>query len=252
MHLLLKPAFLFLTFPLNAALLFGLSAQWEFSNSINSGAVAERGTGVSCCLLLQLGSQTLGTLQITLMKCCLWDESEGEMLILPCYLPDIINQSQECWSCERVIYTCTWHCACVCVYPPRPVFASWYFIMAQILRLFMKVSAQAVFKYLSCLPPSWKEHNVSFCFLENIRLLCVCECGKVFLNAHQVWWALEMILLHEKPTDCSCCSIILQVAIKIIDKTQLDAVNLEKIYREVQIMKMLDHPHIIKLYQVSL
>ncbi|TRY84880.1 hypothetical protein DNTS_017995 [Danionella cerebrum] len=40
-----------------------------------------------------------------------------------------------------------------------------------------------------------------------------------------------------------------EVAIKIIDKTQLDAVNLEKIYREVQIMKMLDHPHIIKLYQ---
>uniref|UniRef100_A0A672QF08 non-specific serine/threonine protein kinase n=1 Tax=Sinocyclocheilus grahami TaxID=75366 RepID=A0A672QF08_SINGR len=42
----------------------------------------------------------------------------------------------------------------------------------------------------------------------------------------------------------------MHVAIKIIDKTQLDAVNLEKIYREVQIMKMLDHPHIIKLYQV--
>lgn len=42
----------------------------------------------------------------------------------------------------------------------------------------------------------------------------------------------------------------LQVAIKIIDKTQLDAVNLEKIYREVEIMKLLDHPHIIKLYQV--
>ncbi|KAM9318500.1 serine/threonine-protein kinase SIK2 [Pholidichthys leucotaenia] len=41
-----------------------------------------------------------------------------------------------------------------------------------------------------------------------------------------------------------------EVAIKIIDKTQLDAVNLEKTYREVQIMKMLDHPHIIKLYQV--
>ncbi|KAK2532774.1 Sik2 [Columba guinea] len=40
-----------------------------------------------------------------------------------------------------------------------------------------------------------------------------------------------------------------EVAIKIIDKSQLDVVNLEKIYREVQIMKMLDHPHIIKLYQ---
>ncbi|KAG8333396.1 Serine/threonine-protein kinase sik2 [Homalodisca vitripennis] len=40
------------------------------------------------------------------------------------------------------------------------------------------------------------------------------------------------------------------VAIKIIDKSQLDAVNLEKVYREVDIMKQLDHPHIIKLYQV--
>ncbi|XP_022248505.1 serine/threonine-protein kinase SIK2-like isoform X2 [Limulus polyphemus] len=40
------------------------------------------------------------------------------------------------------------------------------------------------------------------------------------------------------------------VAIKIIDKTQLDKVNLEKVYREVQIMKQLSHPNIIKLYQV--
>uniref|UniRef100_A0A7N6FL22 non-specific serine/threonine protein kinase n=1 Tax=Anabas testudineus TaxID=64144 RepID=A0A7N6FL22_ANATE len=41
-----------------------------------------------------------------------------------------------------------------------------------------------------------------------------------------------------------------QVAIKIIDKTRLNPPNLEKIYREVQIMKLLNHPHIIKLYQV--
>ncbi|XP_063301666.1 serine/threonine-protein kinase SIK1 isoform X2 [Pelobates fuscus] len=41
-----------------------------------------------------------------------------------------------------------------------------------------------------------------------------------------------------------------QVAIKIIDKTRLDQSNLEKIYREVQIMKKLRHPHIIRLYQV--
>ncbi|XP_067011544.1 serine/threonine-protein kinase SIK2 isoform X2 [Anabrus simplex] len=41
-----------------------------------------------------------------------------------------------------------------------------------------------------------------------------------------------------------------EVAIKIIDKSQLDAVNLHKVYREVEIMKLLDHPHIIKLYQV--
>ncbi|CAN7979967.1 unnamed protein product, partial [Ixodes pacificus] len=41
-----------------------------------------------------------------------------------------------------------------------------------------------------------------------------------------------------------------QVAIKIIDKTHLDEENLKKIFREVQIMKLLHHPHIIRLYQV--
>lgn len=40
------------------------------------------------------------------------------------------------------------------------------------------------------------------------------------------------------------------MAIKIIDKDQLDESNLAKIYREVQIMKLMDHPNIIKLYQV--
>lgn len=41
-----------------------------------------------------------------------------------------------------------------------------------------------------------------------------------------------------------------EVAIKIIDKSKLDKTNLEKVYREVQVLKLLDHPHIIKLYQV--
>lgn len=41
-----------------------------------------------------------------------------------------------------------------------------------------------------------------------------------------------------------------EVAIKIIDKTRLDEANLKKVYREVAIMKLLSHPHIIKLYQV--
>ncbi|XP_037050148.1 serine/threonine-protein kinase SIK2 isoform X2 [Bradysia coprophila] len=41
-----------------------------------------------------------------------------------------------------------------------------------------------------------------------------------------------------------------EVAIKIIDKSQLDSGNLQKVYREVDIMKRLDHPHIIRLYQV--
>ncbi|XP_071957572.1 serine/threonine-protein kinase SIK3-like isoform X2 [Antedon mediterranea] len=41
-----------------------------------------------------------------------------------------------------------------------------------------------------------------------------------------------------------------KVAIKIIDKTQLDDENKRKIEREVQVMKLLRHPHIIRLYQV--
>ncbi|KAK6325666.1 hypothetical protein J4Q44_G00050080 [Coregonus suidteri] len=41
-----------------------------------------------------------------------------------------------------------------------------------------------------------------------------------------------------------------QVAIKIIDKKRLEPSDLKKIYREVEVMKLLNHPHIIKLYQV--
>ncbi|XP_071476304.1 serine/threonine-protein kinase MARK1-like [Diadema antillarum] len=37
-----------------------------------------------------------------------------------------------------------------------------------------------------------------------------------------------------------------EVAIKIIDKTQLNPGSLQKVYREVKIMKLLDHPNIGK------
>jgi MAP/microtubule affinity-regulating kinase len=40
------------------------------------------------------------------------------------------------------------------------------------------------------------------------------------------------------------------VAIKIVDKTKLDEDNLNKTKREVEVMKKLKHPNIIKLYQV--
>ena len=40
------------------------------------------------------------------------------------------------------------------------------------------------------------------------------------------------------------------MAIKIIDKTQLNPSSLQKLFREVRIMKHLDHPNIVKLYQV--
>ena len=41
-----------------------------------------------------------------------------------------------------------------------------------------------------------------------------------------------------------------EVAIKIIDKTQLNPSSLQKLFREVRIMKCLDHPNIVKLYEV--
>jgi len=41
-----------------------------------------------------------------------------------------------------------------------------------------------------------------------------------------------------------------KVAIKIVDKTRMDPENLKKVKREIDILRKLDHPHIIKLYQV--
>ncbi|XP_067830975.1 MAP/microtubule affinity-regulating kinase 3-like isoform X2 [Heptranchias perlo] len=41
-----------------------------------------------------------------------------------------------------------------------------------------------------------------------------------------------------------------EVAIKIIDKTQLNPTSLQKLYREVKIMKCLNHPNIVKLFEV--
>ena len=43
---------------------------------------------------------------------------------------------------------------------------------------------------------------------------------------------------------------ITQVAIKIIDKSRLDSENRRKVAREVEIMKLLEHPNVIRLYQV--
>jgi serine/threonine protein kinase len=45
-------------------------------------------------------------------------------------------------------------------------------------------------------------------------------------------------------------TIFFQVAVKTIDKTRLDVENRRKVAREVEIMKQLDHPNIIRLFQV--
>ncbi|XP_062850258.1 serine/threonine-protein kinase MARK2 isoform X2 [Trichomycterus rosablanca] len=41
-----------------------------------------------------------------------------------------------------------------------------------------------------------------------------------------------------------------EVAVKIIDKTQLNSTSLQKLFREVRIMKLLNHPNIVKLFEV--
>ncbi|XP_016897372.1 MAP/microtubule affinity-regulating kinase 4 isoform X3 [Cynoglossus semilaevis] len=42
----------------------------------------------------------------------------------------------------------------------------------------------------------------------------------------------------------------MEVAIKIIDKTQLNPTSLQKLFREVRIMKSLNHPNIVRLFEV--
>merc|ERR1719282_1056039 len=41
-----------------------------------------------------------------------------------------------------------------------------------------------------------------------------------------------------------------EVAIKVIDKTQMNQASIQKLNREVRIMKKLDHPNIVRLYEV--
>eukprot|EP01134_Creolimax_fragrantissima_P005806 CFRG5806T1 len=41
-----------------------------------------------------------------------------------------------------------------------------------------------------------------------------------------------------------------QVAVKLIDKRKLDSASLNKIHREVKILKLLNHAHVVRLYQV--
>lgn len=61
----------------------------------------------------------------------------------------------------------------------------------------------------------------------------------VWCDMHGWRWFLVTILF---------CFLYFQVAIKIIDKTQLNPGSLQKLFREVRIMKMLDHPNIGETY----
>lgn len=53
-----------------------------------------------------------------------------------------------------------------------------------------------------------------------------------------------------KPLTPPSICLFVQVAVKIILKSKLDEDTLKKVYREVRIMKLLNHPNIIRLYEV--
>ena len=42
-----------------------------------------------------------------------------------------------------------------------------------------------------------------------------------------------------------------RVAVKVIDKTKLDPISREHLFQEVRCMKLVQHPHIVRLYEVS-
>lgn len=46
--------------------------------------------------------------------------------------------------------------------------------------------------------------------------------------------------------------IIIQVALKIVNRAALDEENLIRLEREMQILTRINHPHIVKLYEVGL
>ena len=52
------------------------------------------------------------------------------------------------------------------------------------------------------------------------------------------------------PRSSLAVRLLPQVAIKIIDKARLRPTQLEKLMREVRILRSLHHPHIVKLYEV--
>lgn len=107
-------------------------------------------------------------------------------------------------------------------------------------------------------PPPAQGRPLQVGFYEILRTLGKGNFAVVKLARHKVTktqvrsllWILHLFYFKRTLSVLIRFNLLFQVAIKIIDKTRLNPSNLEKIYREVQIMKLLNHPHIIKLYQV--
>ncbi|KAI9336395.1 MAP/microtubule affinity-regulating kinase 3 [Obelidium mucronatum] len=57
-------------------------------------------------------------------------------------------------------------------------------------------------------------------------------------------------IAKQKPSSIGYYDLEKAVAVKIIDKEKLDSATAKKLFREVRIMKLLNHPHIVRLYEV--
>ena len=67
--------------------------------------------------------------------------------------------------------------------------------------------------------------------------------------------AIDLLQFHANDS-LMCCTRLalnaqfLQVAIKVIQKNRLDEKTLKMVSREISIMKLLNHPNVIRLYEV--
>lgn len=52
------------------------------------------------------------------------------------------------------------------------------------------------------------------------------------------------------PSAVQLTRVCLQVAVKVIDKTKLDPMARGHLFQEVRCMKMVQHPHVVRLYEV--
>ena len=60
----------------------------------------------------------------------------------------------------------------------------------------------------------------------------------------------EKVRLNKYSFLLSCICCLLQVAVKVIDKTKLDPESAADLMQEVRCMKLVQHPHIVRLYEV--
>jgi len=59
-----------------------------------------------------------------------------------------------------------------------------------------------------------------------------------------------LLIVADRGRCQSSSRLLLQVAVKVIDKTKLDPVARAHLFQEVRCMKMVQHPNVVRLYEV--